>query len=116
MNQLQMQVDMINSQKQQEHVDYKPKVSRKVDLDEISQKIAIVRSNGCQGRQMLKLIEEIKKDIEYGKVNKDQEKYWKDIKEAGENVIQEWEETHAEVIRQCQRDYLEAKLGKMSMK
>lgn len=49
---------------------------------------------------MLKLIEEIKKDLEYGKVNKNEENYWKDIKEAGESVIQEWEDTNAELIRQ----------------
>ena len=52
----------------------------KIDLDEISEKIAVVRSNECQGRDMLKLIEEIKKDLEHGKVNKNEQNYWKDIK------------------------------------
>ena len=75
-------------------------ITRKIDLDEISEKIAVVRSNGCQGRDMLKLIDEIKKDLEYGKVDKNEEKYWKDIKEAGESVIEEWEDTNAELIRQ----------------
>ena len=39
-------------------------------MDEISERIAIVRSNGCQGREMLKLIEEIKRDLEHGRVDK----------------------------------------------
>ena len=65
----------------------KKQLTRKIDVDEISESIAIVRSNGCQGKDMIKLIEEIKKDLEYGKVDKNQEKYWKDIKEAAESVI-----------------------------
>lgn len=65
---------------------------------------------------MLSLIEEIKKDLEYGKVDPSQEKYWKDIKEAAESVIEEWEQTNAELIKQYEREYLQAKLGKMSVK
>ena len=48
----------------------KKQLTRKIDVDEISERIAIVRSNGCQGKDMIKLIEEIKKDLEYGKVDK----------------------------------------------
>lgn len=44
---------------------------------------------------MLKLVEEIKKDLEFGKVDPAEEKYWKDIKEAAESVIEEWEQTNA---------------------
>ena len=47
----------------------KKRLTRKIDVDEISERIAIVRSNGCQGHDMLKLIEQIKKDLEYGKVD-----------------------------------------------
>lgn len=78
----------------------KKRQTRKIDLDEISERIAIVRSNGCQGREMLQLIEEIKKDLEFGVVETSEQKYWKDIREAAESVIQEWEETNAELIKQ----------------
>jgi hypothetical protein len=44
---------------------------------------------------MLKLIEEIKKDLEYGRVDKSEEKYWKDIKLAAESLIEEWEQKNA---------------------
>jgi hypothetical protein len=56
----------------------------------MSEKIAIVRSNGYEGSEMIKLIGEIKKDLEFGKVDTSEEKYWKDIKEAAESLIQEW--------------------------
>lgn len=56
------------------------KLTRKVDINDISERIAIVRSNGCQGKDMLLLIEEIKKDLEYGLVDSSEQMYWKDIK------------------------------------
>jgi hypothetical protein len=49
-------------------------------------------------------------------VEASEQKYWKDIKEAAEGVIEEWENNNAELIQQYERDYLEAKLGKMSVK
>ena len=52
---------------------------------------------------MVKLIEEIKKDLEHGKVDKNEEVYWKDIKEAAESAINEWEDVHADEIRQVER-------------
>jgi len=36
---------------------------RKIDLDQLSESIAIVRSNGYEGSAMLKLIENIRKDL-----------------------------------------------------
>jgi hypothetical protein len=49
-----------------------------------------VRSNGYEGTTMMKLIENIRKDLEGGKVDSSQQKYWKDIRQAAENVINEW--------------------------
>jgi hypothetical protein len=46
-----------------EKVEIKKKQQRMVDVDDLSERIAIVRSNGCQGHEMLQLIEEIKKDL-----------------------------------------------------
>jgi len=63
------------------------KLTRKIDIDELSERIAIVRSNEYEGVEMLMLIEEIKKDLEYGVVDTSEEKYWKDLKEAGESLI-----------------------------
>lgn len=48
----------------------------------MSEKIAIVRSNGYEGSEMIRLIESVRKDLEFGKVDPSEEKYWKDIKEA----------------------------------
>jgi hypothetical protein len=36
---------------------------RQIDVDELGERIAIVRSNGYEGVEMLKLVEEIKKDL-----------------------------------------------------
>jgi hypothetical protein len=63
-----------------EEAEHKKKLTRKVDINDISERIAIVRSNGCQGKDMLLLIEEIKKDLEYGLVDSSEQMYWKDIK------------------------------------
>ncbi len=63
-----------------EEAEHKKKLTRKVDINDISERIAIVRSNGCQGKNMLLLIEEIKKDLEYGLVDSSEQMYWKDIK------------------------------------
>lgn len=63
-----------------EQVEIKKKHQRMVDVDELSERIAIVRSNGCQGREMLQLIEQIKKDLQFGVVDVSVEIYWKDIK------------------------------------
>jgi hypothetical protein len=35
----------------------------------MSEKIAIVRSNGYEGSDMIRLIGEVKKDLEFGKVD-----------------------------------------------
>ena len=45
------QVEMMETEVQ------KKRLTRKIDIDEISERIAIVRSNGCKGRDMLRLIE-----------------------------------------------------------
>lgn len=63
-----------------EEAEHKKKLTRKVDINDISERIAIVRSNDCQGKDMLLLIEEIKKDLEYGLVDSSEQMYWKDIK------------------------------------
>lgn len=63
-----------------EQVEIKKKHQRMVDVDELSERIAIVRSNGCRGPQMLQLIEEIKKDLQFGVVDVSVEIYWKEIK------------------------------------
>lgn len=85
---------------------------RQIDVDELGERIAIVRSNGYEGVEMLKLVEEIKKDLEFGKVNSSEEKYWIDLKAAGESVIQEWEEKNAELIQQHEKAYLDSKMHK----
>jgi hypothetical protein len=87
-----------------------------IDLDLISEKIAIVRSNSYEGEDMIQLIDEIKRDLEFGKVDASEEKYWKDIKEAAESLIEEWEEKNVEIIREHERKYLERKLGKVGEK
>ena len=73
MKRQQVQFDMVDHQVERvaEKVHSKP-LARKIDMDEISERIAIVRSNGCQGREMLKLIEEIKRDLEHGRVDKNE--------------------------------------------
>ena len=73
MKRQQVQFDMVDHQVERvaEKVPSKP-LARKIDMDEISERIAIVRSNGCQGREMLKLIEEIKRDLEHGRVDKNE--------------------------------------------
>lgn len=63
-----------------EEAEHKKKLTRKIDINDISERIAIVRSNGCQGKDMLLLIEEIKKDLEHGLVDSSEQMYWKDIK------------------------------------
>ena len=63
---------------------------------------------------MVRLVDEVKKDLEYGKVQKNEEGYWKEIKSAAEGMIQEWESNNAELIRDYEKEYLERKLGKMS--
>lgn len=73
--------EAVEQQKRQHH---------RIDLDEMSEKIAIVRSNGYEGSEMIRLIESVRKDLEFGKVDPSEEKYWKDIKEAAELLIQEW--------------------------
>ncbi len=40
---------------------------------------------------MIYLINDIKKDLEFGRVEESEQKYWKDIKEAAESLIEEWE-------------------------
>jgi hypothetical protein len=39
------------------------KIVRKIDLDQLSENIAIVRSNGYEGSAMIKLIENIRQDL-----------------------------------------------------
>ena len=50
---------------------------KKVDLEDFGLKIAIIRSNEYEGSEMLKLIEEVKRDLSIGKVDSGQEKDWK---------------------------------------
>jgi hypothetical protein len=86
--------------------------AHQIDLDLISEKIAIVRSNSYEGDQMIYLINDVKKDLEFGRVEPAHQKYWKDIKEAAESLIEEWEQKNAELIAEHERKYLEMKLGK----
>lgn len=106
LNKMTRQMEMIEEEQ------VKKKVQRNVDVDELSEKIAIVRSNGCQGHEMLQLIEEIKKDLQFGKVDVSVQIYWNDIKQAGESVINEWEQNNAQLIKQYEREYLQSKFSK----
>lgn len=62
---------------------------------------------------MIYLINDVKKDLEFGRVDPSEEKYWKDIKEAAESLIEEWEQKNAELIAEHERRYLEMKMGKV---
>jgi hypothetical protein len=61
---------------------------------------------------MIYLVNDIKKDLEFGRVDPSEQKYWKDIKEAAESLIEEWEQKNAELIAQHERRYSEMKMGK----
>ena len=65
----------------------KKRLTRKIDIDEISERIAIIRSNDCKGQDMVRLVEEVKKDLEFGRVERNEEKYWGEIKSAAEGMI-----------------------------
>lgn len=62
---------------------------------------------------MIHLINDVKKDLEFGRVDPSEQKYWKDIKEAAESLIEEWEQKNAELIAEHERRYLEMKMGKI---
>ena len=86
---------------------------RKVDLEDFGLKIAIIRSNEYEGADMLKLIEEVKRDLTWGKVDAAQEKDWKMLREAAESMVREWEDKNAELIQKHEQQYLEKKLGRI---
>lgn len=65
---------------------------------------------------MLKLIEEVKKDLDHGKVEKHEQAYWKEIKQAAEMMIQEWEVKNCQLIQEQEKQYLENKLGRIAVK
>ncbi len=45
------------------------------------------------------MIEEIKKAIEYGVVKPNEQGYWKEIKAAAEQLVEEWESKNAELVK-----------------
>ena len=54
--------------------------------------MAIIKSQDYEAADALKIIEEVKKAVKYGKVKPSEQKYWDELKEAAEIMIEEWEE------------------------
>jgi hypothetical protein len=46
----------------------------------------------------LKVIKEVKYAMEHVKLKPTEEKYWKEVKQAADRLIQEWEEKNAKFI------------------
>lgn len=75
-----------------------PSTDKLVDIDSISEKIAILQSQNYTAESAFRLIDEIKQAIQYGRVKPSEEKYWREVKEAAENLIAEWEDKNSELI------------------
>ena len=59
-----------------------PKVEEKkqstyyVDIDDISEKLAIVQSKDYEGSDVLPTIDQLKRDLEFGRVKPEYKQYW----------------------------------------
>lgn len=72
---------------------------RQVNIDEISEKIAIIQSTENCTRDTMRVIEEIKEAIQFGVVKKNQQEYWGEVKRAAEKLVEEWETNNAEFVK-----------------
>lgn len=50
---------------------------RDINIDDISEKMGIIKSQDYEAKDALKVIEEIKAAIKFGKVKPKEEAYWK---------------------------------------
>lgn len=53
-----------------------PYQTNQVDIDKISEKIAIIRSQDYDVQKVISVIEEVKRAISFGKVKPAERKYW----------------------------------------
>lgn len=76
--------------------------------------MAIIKSQDYEAADALKIIEQIKDAVKYGKVKATEQQYWEELKDAAEVMIQEWEDKNAELIKKEEEKYLELKMGKIN--
>jgi hypothetical protein len=77
-----------------------PTKEKELSIDEISEKIAIIQSQNYDYPTILKVKDEIKYAIEHMNIKPSEEKYWNEVKEAAEVLIEKWEEKNAKYIEE----------------
>ncbi len=114
---MQKNIELIEKQQvvqKKDQVVYKKELTkREVNIDDISEKIAIIQSTENGTLETLKVIEEIKKAIQFGVVKENEKAYWKEIKSAAQKLVEQWEAKNEELVKKEEMKYLERKLGMM---